>query len=322
MLDRFCLGAAALVAVLSATPAAIAEDLTVGTLATGTVRWELDTIQHYGLDKAEGFDLKITELAGNPATQIALAGGEVDAIVSDWLWVAQQRADGKAYVFIPFSTAVGALLVPQDSPAQTLADLKGKKIGIAGGPVDKSWLILRAYARQETGEDLAAVTEQVFGAPPMIYEAGLSGEVDGAINFWNFLAKMEVHGMRELISVADAASALGLDPATPLLGYVLTEELVTEKPDLAAALKRASRAAKDLLLTDDAAWDRLRPIMNAENDAEFAALRDGWRKGVPADAPVDEANAAKVFALMVELGGEELLGKVTELPEGIFYKGD
>src|SRR5690606_39154411 len=119
MLDRFCLGAAALVAVLSATPAAIAEDLTVGTLATGTVRWELDTIQHYGLDKAEGFDLKITELAGNPATQIALAGGEVDAIVSDWLWVAQQRADGKAYVFIPFSTAVGALLVPQDSPAQT-----------------------------------------------------------------------------------------------------------------------------------------------------------------------------------------------------------
>jgi NitT/TauT family transport system substrate-binding protein len=322
MLDRFCLGAAALVAVLSATPAAIAEDLTVGTLATGTVRWELDTIQHYGLDKAEGFDLKITELAGNPATQIALAGGEVDAIVSDWLWVAQQRADGKAYVFIPFSTAVGALLVPQDSPAQTLADLRGKKIGIAGGPVDKSWLILRAYARQETGEDLAAVTEQVFGAPPMIYEAGLSGEVDGAINFWNFLARMEVHGMRELISVADAASALGLDPATPLLGYVLTEELVTEKPDLAAALKRASRAAKDLLLTDDAAWDRLRPIMNAENDAEFAALRDGWRKGVPADAPVDEANAAKVFALMVELGGEELLGKVTELPEGIFYKGD
>ncbi len=321
MLDRFRLGAAALVAVLASTPA-LAEELTIGTLASGTVRWELDTIQHYGLDKAEGFDLKITELAGNPATQIALAGGEVDAIVSDWLWVAQQRAEGKNYVFIPFSTAVGALLVPEDSPAQTLADLKGKKIGIAGGPVDKSWLILRAYAQQETGEDLAAVTEQVFGAPPMIYEAGLSGEVDGVINFWNFLAKMKVHGMRELITVAEAASALGLDPATPLLGYVMDEKLVQEKPELAAALKRASRAAKELLLTDEAAWQRLRPIMNAEDDAEYAALREGWRQGVPADAPVDEANAAKVFALMVELGGEELLGQVKELPEGVFYKGD
>ncbi len=322
MFARFCLAAAALSAIVSSTRIATAEELTIGAVASGTVKWELDTISFYELDKANGFDLKVLELAGNPATQVALAGGEVDAIVSDWLWVAQQRAEGKAYVFIPFSTAVGALLVPADSPAQTLADLKGKKIGIAGGPVDKSWLILRAYARQLNGQDLVADTEQVFGAPPMIYEAGLSGEVDGVINFWHFLAKMKVHGMRELITVSDAAIALGLDPATPLLGYVVSEELVNAKPELVAALKKASRDAKDLLMTDQAAWDRLRPIMNAEDDAEFTALRDGWRAGVPADAPVNEANAAKVFALMAELGGEELLGKVTTLPEGVFYKGE
>lgn len=322
MLARVFLAVAAVSTVLCTARIADAEELTIGAVASGTVKWELDTITHYGLDKANGFDLKIVELAGNPATQVALAGGEVDAIVSDWLWVAQQRADGKSYVFIPFSTAVGALLVPEDSPAKTLADLKGKKIGIAGGPVDKSWLILRAYAKQLDGQDLVADTEQVFGAPPMIYEAGLSGEVDGVVNFWQFLAKMKVNGMRELVSVADAATALGLDPATPLLGYVVTEELVKEKPELVSALKKTSRDAKALLMTDQAAWDRLRPIMNADTDEEFAALRDGWRAGVPADAPVDEANAAKVFKLMAELGGEELLGKVTALPEGVFYKGE
>jgi NitT/TauT family transport system substrate-binding protein len=311
-----------LAALTAMAQAAAAEELTIGTIATGTVRWELDTITHYGFDTANGFDLQILELAGNPATQIALAGGEVDAIVSDWLWVALQRAEGKDYVFIPFSTAVGALLVPQDSPIQSLADLSGRRIGIAGGPVDKSWLILRAYARQQTGQDLAAETEQVFGAPPMIYEAGLSGEVDGAINFWHFMAKMKVHGMRELVSVADAASALGLDPDTPLLGYVLRGDFAAENPDLVAALARASREAKALLLTDQAAWDRLRPMMNAEDDAEFAALRDGWRAGVPAEGPVDEANAARVFALMAELGGEELVGKVTALPDGVFYRLD
>ncbi|MCU0911822.1 MAG: ABC transporter substrate-binding protein [Rhodobacteraceae bacterium] len=311
-----------LAAMTAMAQTAAAEELTIGTIATGTVRWELDTITHYGFDTANGFDLQILELAGNPATQIALAGGEVDAIVSDWLWVALQRAEGKDYVFIPFSTAVGALLVPQDSPIQSLADLSGRRIGIAGGPVDKSWLILRAYARQQTGQDLAAETEQVFGAPPMIYEAGLSGEVDGAINFWHFMAKMKVHGMRELVSVADAASALGLDPDTPLLGYVLRGDFAAENPDLVAALARASREAKALLLTDQTAWDRLRPMMNAEDDAEFAALRDGWRAGVPAEGPVDEANAARVFALMAELGGEELVGKVTALPDGVFYRLD
>jgi NitT/TauT family transport system substrate-binding protein len=322
MFDRFRLSALALAALIISTQMAKAEELRIGTLATGTVKWELDTITHYEFDTANGFDLVTTELAGNPATQVALAGGEVDAIVSDWLWVAQQRAEGKNYVFIPFSTAVGALLVPTDSPIQSLADLKGKKIGIAGGPVDKSWLILRAYAKQLNGQDLVADTEQVFGAPPMIYQAGLSGEVDGAINFWHFMAKMKVNGMRELVSVADASIALGLDPATPLLGYVVSEDLVKSKPELVAALKKASRDAKNLLLTDDAAWDRIRPMMNAESDAEFAALRDGWRAGVPADGPVDEANAAKVFAVMAELGGEELLGKVTTLPEGVFYKGE
>lgn len=300
----------------------LAKDLTIGAQAAGTVRWELDTIDHYNLDKAQGFTLNITELAGSPAAQVALVGGEVDVIVSDWLWVAQQRAEGKKYVFIPFSTAVGGMLVGADNPATTIADMKGKKIGIAGGPVDKSWLILRAYAKQETGVDLAAVTEQVFGAPPLIYQIGLAGEVDGVINFWHFMAKMEAQGMRELISVADASRALGLDPATPLLGYVVSEDLVASDPDLVAGLKRASRAAKELLLTNDAAWDRLRPIMGADSDAEFAALRAGWRDGVPADAPVDEANASKVFALMAELGGEELLGKVTTLPEGVFYKGE
>lgn len=319
-LDR--LAFAGVVFLLCAAQPLLAKDLKIGSLATGTVRWELDTITHFGLDAANGFSLQVTELAGNPATQVALAGGEVDAIVSDWLWVAQQRAEGKNYVFIPFSTAVGGLLVSADSPAKTIADMKGTKIGIAGGPVDKSWLILRAYAKQQTGEDLAAVTEQVFGAPPMIFQAGLSGEVDGVINFWQFLAKMKAQGMRELISVADAAAALGLDPATPLLGYVVSEDLVASDPELVAGLKKASRAAKELLLTDEAAWERLRPIMGADNDAEYAALKTGWRAGVPADAPVDEANAAKVFALMAELGGEELLGKVTTLPEGVFYTGE
>ncbi|MDZ4135657.1 MAG: ABC transporter substrate-binding protein, partial [Paracoccaceae bacterium] len=161
-----------------------------------------------------------------------------------------------------------------------------------------------------------------FGAPPMIFNAGLTGEVDGVINFWHFMAKMKAQGMREVISVADAATALGLDPAIPLLGYVVSEDLLTSDPELVAGLKKASRAAKDRLLADDAAWDRLRPMMNADNDAEFAALRAGWRAGVPVDAPVNEANAAKVFALMAELGGEELLGKVTVLPEGVFYKGE
>lgn len=294
----------------------------IGTLENGTVNWELQTIKDRGFDTANGFTLEFLPLAGNPATQVAMQGGEVDAIVSDFLWVAQQRAQGADFTFLPYSTAVGSLVVPADSPVQTLADLKGKKIGIAGGPVDKSWLILRAWNAKENGEDLAAVTEQVFGAPPVIMNAAETGEVDGAINFWHFLAKMKAAGMREVISVEQAATDLGLDPTTPLLGFVLRDAWIAKNPDLAKGLAAASQQAKQLLSTDDAAWEAIRPMMNAANDAEFEALREGWRAGVPAEGPVNAENAQAMFAVMAEQGGEELTGGLTELPEGLFWSGE
>ncbi|MEI4469977.1 ABC transporter substrate-binding protein [Frigidibacter sp. MR17.24] len=300
-----------------------AQDLPVlrlGLQLSGTVNWEVDTIRHEGLDTANGLTLAVQDMAAGPAAQVALQAGAVDAIVSDWLWVARQRADGQDLVFIPYSRAVGGLMVPADSPAQRLGELAGGKIGIAGGPVDKSWLILRAYAERQEHIDLAAVTEQVFGAPPLIYKAALSGELQAAVNFWHFGAKMQAAGMRELISVQEAGTALGLDPGTPLLGYVLRGDVVRAHPGLAEGFAAASRAAKETLATSADAWDRLRPMMNAADDAEFEALKAGFIAGIPPEGPVDEAAAAKMLALMAELGGTELVGSATTLPEGVFWK--
>jgi len=287
-------------------------------LQIGTVNWELDTITRNGFDKAAGFELVVQPFADNGATRVAMEGGEADVAVADWIWVARQRAEGKDYVFIPYSRAVGGLVVPKDSPVQNLKDLAGQKIGIAGGPVDKSWLILQAYAQQEYGMDLAASTEQVFGAPPLILKTALQGETAGAINFWHFLAKMKAAGMRELISVADASKALGLDPDTPLLGYVMKESFLAEHPGIAQALYQASRSAKELMASDDAAWEPLRANMNAKNDEEFESLRADYRAGIPNPGPVDPAGADKMLQLMAKLGGEKLVGKATTLPPGLF----
>ena len=294
--------------------------LRAAVLKFGTVNWELDTIKHHGLDAANGFTLDVQGVAGGSAAKVAFQGGETDIIVSDWLWVARQRAAGRDYVFIPYSKAVGGVMVPGDSTATSLADLKGGKIGIAGGPLDKSWLILRAYTLQQQGWDIADETEQVFGAPPLIFKTGLSGDLDGAINFWHFMAKMEAGGMRKLIDVDEAAEALGLDPETPLLGYVVRGEMLRETPELVAGLAAASRAAKEMLATDEAEWDRLRPRMNAKTDSEFAALKAGFRVGIPAPGAVDEAAADRMLRLMAEFGGADLLGDATELPEGLFVQ--
>jgi len=287
---------------------------------TGTVNWELDTIKNNGLDTQNGFQLDVLDVAAGPAGQIAFQGGEADVIVSDWLWVARQRAAGNDYIFIPYSKAVGGVVVKNDSPVQTLRDFVGKKIGIAGGPLDKSWLILRAYAQQEYGIDLKAETEQVFGAPPLIFKTALAGETDGAINFWHFMAKMEAAGMRNVMSVADAAQALGLDPETPLLGYVMRGDMLKTHPELVTGLANASRAAKDILAINDAEWDKLRDRMNASSDAQFVALIDGFRAGIPTTTTVDYDAANRLLGVMAELGGKELVGDLTSVPEGMFFQ--
>ena len=296
--------------------------LNVAVLKFGTVNWELDTIAHHQLDAAQGVRLQVQGMAGSAAAKVAFQGGTADVMVSDWLWVARQRAAGKDYVFIPYSKAVGGVVVGADSNAQTLADLAGHKIGIAGGPLDKSWLILRAYAAQEYGMDLMAQTEQVYGAPPLIFKSALKGETTAAINFWHFMAKMEAAGMRKLVDITDAARALGLDPETPLLGYVVKGALLRSDPDLVLGFYEASRGAKEILAHDNAEWNRLRPKMNAKTDAEFEALKAGFRAGIPARGPIDEAAADRMLRLMVGLGGEKLLGQATALPEGTFLRDE
>lgn len=312
---------AAAFAFLTSAALAVAETpiLKAHVLKFGTVNWELDVIKHHALDAQNGFRLDVHGVAGGSAAKVAFQGGEADVIVSDWLWVARQRAAGKNYVFIPYSKAVGGIMVPQDSSAQTLSDLAGGKIGIAGGPLDKSWLILQAYAAQQ-GFDLGADTEQVFGAPPLIFKTALQGEMAGAINYWHFMAKMQASGMRKLIDVSVAAEALGLDPDTPLLGYVVRGDTLRDTPELVAGLAKASRAAKTILMENEAEWDRIRDRMNAKTDAQFEALKAGFRAGIPSPEPIDQKAAAKMLEFMAQVGGSDLVGNATQLPDGTFFE--
>ena len=70
------------------------------------------------------------------------------------------------------------------------------------------------------------------------------------------------------------------------------------------------------------AVDTIRPMMRAKSDAEFERLKAGFRAGIPSTDPVDSDAARALFALMAELGGKDLVGEATELPDGVFYAGE
>lgn len=306
------------------TVAAQAADLgtiKIGVLKFGTVSWELDVIEHHGLDAKEGFTLEVTGFAANDAADVALMGEAVDGIVEDWLWVSRLRGEGVPLTFIPYSSSVGALMVSADGGIDSLADLDGKRLGIAGGPLDKSWLLIQALAKEQ-GVDLAEVTEPVYGAPPLLAEKFKSGELDAVINYWHFAARLEAEGHRRLIDVTQAQEALGVPADTPQLGYVFREQWADEHADLVQAFARASRAAKVIMDESDEEWERLRPLTRAEDDATLDALKRRYREGIVHSWGEQERQAAgQLYAVLADLGGEQLVGSSPVLVDGTFWPG-
>lgn len=282
--------------------------------------WQLDVIAHHGLDRKHEVRIEPLELAGGPAAQLALQAGRVDLIVSDWLWVARQRAEGGDLTSLPFSSALGALIVPATSETRDVAGLAGQRLGVAGSAIDKSWLVLRLYARKKFGIDPDAVTNKSFGAPPLLSEELTAGRLDAVLTFWPFAAKLEAKGMRRLLSMGEAVAALGFPGDLPLTGYVVSQRWADDNP---AALDRfiaASREANEILANSDAEWDRIAAVTGAADSAELAKLRDAYREGIP--RPWDDSDkeaAVKLYRLLAAIGGAALVGPSTDLPRGTFF---
>ena len=301
-----------------------AEPATVraGVLSYGTVNWELNVVKHRGLDRKEGVELLVTKLGGKNASAVALQGGAVDVIVTDWIWVSRQRAAGADFTFVPHSVAVGGLMVRPDAGIKSIGDLRGRKIGIAGGPVDKSWLMLRAYAMKSIGADLKDIAKPTFAAPPLLNRIMLKGEIPAALNFWHYTARLKAAGMVELISVTDLLPALGVNGRPPLIGWVFSERWAKDNGPAIKGFLRALRAAKKIMASSDAEWDRLRPLTKAKNDETFFALRDAYRAGIPKSfRDADIAAAKALFKTLAEYGGRDLIGESPVLAPGTFWSG-
>ena len=305
--------AAALIA--SRARAADRPVLRVGTLPFGAVHWEIATILDNGLDRTAGLTVVNVPLASNEAARIGFLSGSVDAIVTDLLFAARLRAEGKPVTFLPYSTSEGALVVKAASPIRTIADLKGKSIGVAGGSLDKSWLLLRAAAKKG-GLDLASEANPVFGAPPLLSLKLESGELDAGLLYWTYAARLAAEDYRTVVSVEDIAESLGAKGRIAFVGFVFED---TTPEGTLALFGKAERQAEAMMASDPAVWTKLRPLMKAPDEKTFVALRDAFRQGIPhkpRDAEIAEATA--FYATLAAIGGPALVGKATTLPEGLY----
>lgn len=292
----------------------------VAVLQFGTLNWEMDVIRHHGLDKKYQFNLKVTPVGSKNSSTVALQSGAADLIYSDWVWVNRQRHNNRIYGFSPVSASAGGVYVQPELNASSINDLKNLRLGIAGGSVDKSWLLLQAFSKTTLNMDLEDEVEPVFAAPPLLNKLMYDQKLSASLNFWHYSARLKAKGFTPVITVHELLTALGITTQVPLVGWVFSEQwLESNKATLNNFLK-ASAEAREILLTSDQEWLRIKHLTRSENDNIFISLRDEYRKGVLNDFTAEHLKALdKLYTIFAQEGGKKLTGGANSLDKELFW---
>jgi NitT/TauT family transport system substrate-binding protein len=308
---------------LAALPARAADKLRLGVQASGTFGWEIAVARARGLDTEANLDLETVELATTDAGKIALAGGAADLILSDWLWAARERSLGNDMLFYPHSTALGAVMAKNAGGFAKPADFVGKKLGVAGGPLDKSWLMLQAWALRQ-GVDLKSRADIVYAAPPLLAEKLAQGELDAALQFWPFAARLQAQGFARVVDMAEVERDLGAKGPVIVTGYVFRDSFAAKNGPALARFFDMMAKAKNLIADDNAAFALIAPkvaaIAGSSDPATLAIFRQYYRQGIP-NRPLaaDIADADAIFGVLAKIGGPQLVGSVKTLDTSVFY---
>lgn len=276
--------------------------LKLSVLQYGTAHWELDHIQREGLDRQAGFVLDVRLVANLPASRIAVSSGDVQGAVVDLTWTQAGFAAGERFRYVPYSSQIGSVLAAPQTSIDTLDDLRGKRIGVAGGPNSKGWIILNEAA-QRRGIDLTREASIQYAAPPLLNQALLRGQLDVLVTFWNFAADLTAAGSAyTAVDMQALMQELGLAPRLPILGYAFRETWAQDNAALLERFVTAITTAKEQMANEPQHWEPLRPLMRIRDEAHFDALRQGFIEGIP--KPLTHDRIRQLQQLLILTGVE------------------
>jgi NitT/TauT family transport system substrate-binding protein len=254
-----------------------------GLQSVGTFSWIAHAIEYYGIDEELGFTFEATTYASKQAADIAMRAGDIDVAVDDFIGVVLSRANGvPVRAIYPYSRATGGVVVPIDAGIDSIEDLQGRTIGAASLD-DKSLLILRVLTTSQYGFD-PQVEGEVLAAAGFLMQGLLEGgDIDAAIPFWHFVARMEATGnFKNLINVTDMLDQLGLNTDLPILVLVGRE---TSDPESLSIFIEAMQLAFERMKADsmDGIWQSIldNELYTLPDPTAFPAVRERWEAGLP-----------------------------------------
>lgn len=217
-------------------------EITVGTMPVVDTA-PLQIAIRDGFFKAEGLEVKLQTLAGGAEAIPKLKSGELDISFGNYVSFFSAASRGVIDLKIVadgFQSAPGThvIMVPKDSPIQTPADLKGKKIAVNTKRNVASMLV--RVAAKAHGVELDE--DQNFVEFPF-------PEMEGVLKSKEVDAAQVVEPFGTLISQSIGARVIwdtsqGPTKDFPIAGYAAMADFAAENPKTVAAFQRAMSKAQ------------------------------------------------------------------------------
>ncbi len=227
------------------------------------------------LFKKYNLEPQIQKLVSPTAVHPLIAEGKVNIGFGGFTTMAIARSQGRpVVVFGVMFSPNNFVLVLKDSPVKTVADLRGKKIGIFGGPGAATSSILFIIGKRWHAVDLTKDAQLVTAPSPAL--AGLldKKEVDAALLGTNESLQLYLSGKyRILLDLSEEwQNRVGRAPAH--ISMDTTEAFARANPDIVRDFIRAYREAVRLVRERPQLYEDYAKTLRIATPEGIALLRD------------------------------------------------
>ena len=263
--------------------------------------------QQEGYFEEAGLELEISASAGGATVIPQLVGGDLDVAGSNVVSVLIGAAEGLPLRMVAGGTSTSedpeqdfsALMVPADSPATGIADLQGQRVAV--NTLRNINDIVLGAMLEDAG--LAPDSVEFVELPfPDMAAAVAQGDVAGALLIEPFVTTAEQQGLKII-----GRPYSDLKPGLQIGTYVMSEQGVQERPEVAEAFLEGVQATAEAIEQDPDAFRAALPEIGDLDPQLAADVRINlWQGGT------DTESLELIQDLMVDYG---LIEEPVELDE-------
>jgi len=277
-MSRYLIGAMLLLS--GCSPAASpdtsgARTFTLG-ITSGAQEFVDFVMERHGLLDQVGLKAEKVKSLSPANLHLMVAERKVDIGYGGFTTMATARSEGKDIIVIHgVFSPVNMVFVRKDSPIKTLTDLKGKKIGLFGGPGSTTFAFLAVLSRNWYGLDLFKDAELVTAPSPALAELLGRGDIDAALlGTLESIQTFAKDRYRVLVDLSADYKAHQGGRAPAHVTIATNEVFAKAHSDIVRDYLKAYKNTLDYVKSHPEVWDEYAASIKMEDPAERTLLRE------------------------------------------------